>query len=60
VDIAGNGDVILLCGKGHEKYELGIGGYRELDESEIVCDRVKDILRHDKMQKSKGIDKNEG
>jgi UDP-N-acetylmuramyl-tripeptide synthetase len=60
VDIAENGDVILLCGKGHEKYELGIGGYRELDESEIVCDRVKDVLRHDKMQKSKGIDKNEG
>ncbi len=33
---AKDGDVIFLCGKGHEKYEIGIGGRRDFDESQIV------------------------
>ena len=36
VRIAQDGDVILLCGKGHEKYEIGIAGRRDFDESRIV------------------------
>lgn len=60
VELADDGDVVLLCGKGHEKYELGIGGYRELDESKIVCDSVRAVLNRGGKQKSKGIDENEG
>ena len=60
VEIADDGDVVLLCGKGHEKYELGIGGCRELDESKIVCDSVRAVLNRGGKQKTKGIDKNEG
>ncbi len=41
VENAGDGDVILLCGKGHEKYELGARGKRDFDESAIVGESVK-------------------
>ncbi|MBR4336342.1 MAG: hypothetical protein IKP74_07810, partial [Clostridia bacterium] len=30
------GDVVLLVGKGHEKYEIGADGAREFDEKKIV------------------------
>ncbi len=30
------GDIILLCGKGHETYEIGPAGVRHFDEREIV------------------------
>ncbi|MBQ2718911.1 MAG: UDP-N-acetylmuramoyl-L-alanyl-D-glutamate--2,6-diaminopimelate ligase [Clostridia bacterium] len=30
------GDIILLCGKGHETYEITAGGVRHFDEREIV------------------------
>lgn len=36
VRIAYDGDIIFLCGKGHEKYEIGIVGRRDFDESQIV------------------------
>ncbi len=36
LSIACEGDTVLLCGKGHEKYEIGIAGEREFDETAIV------------------------
>ena len=30
------GDIVLLCGKGHETYEITAGGVRHFDEREIV------------------------
>ena len=60
VENADDGSVVLLCGKGHEKYELGIGGYRELDESRIVCDSINAVLARGERQKAKDIDENEG
>ena len=33
---AGRGDIILLCGKGHEQYEIGKNGKRPFSEKEIV------------------------
>lgn len=60
VENAASGDVVLLCGKGHEKYELGIGGRRDFDESKIVKDSVNDVLIRSETQKSKEINKNEG
>lgn len=33
---AGSGDIILLCGKGHETYEIGKNGKRPFSEKEIV------------------------
>lgn len=38
VSQARNGDVVLLCGKGHEKYEIGSLGRREFDEARIAED----------------------
>ena len=35
------GDVILLAGKGHEKYEIGADGVREFDEKKIVSDALE-------------------
>ncbi len=55
VESAGDGDVVLLCGKGHEKYELGIGGRRDFDESRIVGDSVNDVLSRGETQRSKEI-----
>ncbi len=37
---AEKGDTVLLCGKGHEKYEIGIAGEREFDEAAIVRDSL--------------------
>jgi len=44
VRIALNGDVIFLCGKGHEKYEIGVHGRRDFDESRIVESTVLEEL----------------
>jgi len=44
VESTHNGDVVLLCGKGHEKYELGLKGKREFDEDLIVRTSVGDRL----------------
>ncbi len=38
VERARGGDVVLLCGKGHEKYEIGPFGRREFDEADIAED----------------------
>ena len=35
------GDVILLVGKGHEKYEIGADGVREFDEKKIVAEALE-------------------
>ncbi len=36
VENAGKGDIILLCGKGHEEYEIDGSGARPFSEREIV------------------------
>ena len=33
--------MILLAGKGHEKYEIGADGVREFDEKKIVSDALE-------------------
>ena len=38
---ARSGDVILLAGKGHEKYEIDSNGKREFDEKSIVAELVR-------------------
>ena len=40
VSIASGGDVLLLAGKGHEKYEISQEGRRFFDETQIVKDAV--------------------
>ena len=51
VRTAKDGDVILLCGKGHEKYEIGIGGRREFDEARIVENTVlEELVLRDKTE----------
>ena len=40
VSTARDGDIILLAGKGHEKYEIDKGGKRPFDETLIVRDAV--------------------
>ena len=48
---AKDGDIILLCGKGHEKYEIGIGGRREFDEARIVENTVlEELVLRDKTE----------
>lgn len=37
IRIAENGDIILLCGKGHETYEINAGGIHPFDERKIVA-----------------------
>ena len=41
VNNASSGDVILLAGKGHEKYEIDDHGKREFDECRIVAEAAK-------------------
>jgi UDP-N-acetylmuramyl tripeptide synthase len=60
IENAGGRDVVLLCGKGHEKYELGIRGKRDFDETKIVNDSVNDLLCRGETQKSKEVNENEG
>ncbi len=38
VSIAAAGDIILLCGKGHEKYIIDSEGTHPFDEIKILCD----------------------
>ena len=38
---AQNGDIVLLAGKGHEKYEIDSNGKREFDEKRIVAELVR-------------------
>jgi len=38
---AKKGDIVLLVGKGHEKYEIGADGIRDFDEKKIVLDALE-------------------
>jgi UDP-N-acetylmuramyl tripeptide synthase len=38
---AKEGDVILLAGKGHEKYEIDSNGKRDFDEKKIVTEMIE-------------------
>ena len=40
-DLAGDGDVILLAGKGHEDYQVVGHEKRHMDEREIVAEYLK-------------------
>ena len=42
IDMAGDGDVILLAGKGHENYQIIGHTKRHMDEVEIVRDYLKE------------------
>lgn len=50
IEGAGDGDLLLLCGKGHEKYELGAYGKRDFDESSIVREAVESRLLRESME----------
>ena len=41
VEIAAAGDIVLLAGKGHEKYEIDAHGSHPFDEGEIVRGAIK-------------------
>ena len=41
IDLAGEGDVILLAGKGHEDYQIVGHTKHHMDEREIVADYLK-------------------
>ncbi len=41
VSMAGNGDIVLLAGKGHETYEIGKDGKTKFDEREIVKEALR-------------------
>jgi UDP-N-acetylmuramyl tripeptide synthase len=45
VEQARGGDVVLLCGKGHEKYEIGPYGRRDFDEAGIAEETALRIAR---------------
>ena len=51
VSIAKKGDVVLLAGKGHEKYEIDKNGKRPFDEEAIV----KECLNEYRQNKKKDI-----
>ncbi len=40
VSEAGRGDIVILAGKGHEKYEINANGKKPFDEKKIVTDEV--------------------
>ena len=42
IDLAGEGDVILLAGKGHEDYQIVGHTKHHMDEREIVADYLKE------------------
>ena len=44
VEQARGGDVVLLCGKGHEKYEIGPLGRRDFDEAQIAEETLKRLV----------------
>ena len=41
LDIAAAGDVVLLAGKGHERYEIDASGYHPFDERNILEEIIK-------------------
>jgi UDP-N-acetylmuramoyl-L-alanyl-D-glutamate--2,6-diaminopimelate ligase len=42
IDLAGEGDVILLAGKGHEDYQIVGHTKHHMDEREIVAEYLKE------------------
>ncbi len=41
ISMAGEGDTVLLAGKGHETYEIGPSGFSSFDEREVVREAVR-------------------
>jgi UDP-N-acetylmuramoyl-L-alanyl-D-glutamate--2,6-diaminopimelate ligase len=39
------GDILLLAGKGHERYEISFDGVRAFDEKEIIREVYQDLYR---------------
>ena len=56
IEQARGGDVVLLCGKGHEKYEIGPFGRRDFDEAGIAEETLKRLVE----MQTKEDNKNEG
>lgn len=54
VNIAERGDVILLAGKGHERYEIVGGVRREFDEAAVVIDAVERRMRKKEVEDKYG------
>ena len=44
LSLAREGDVVVLAGKGHEKYEIDAGGKHFFDEREIVREAINKKL----------------
>ena len=40
LDLAGEGDIVLLAGKGHETYQITKDGYIPFSEEQIVLDHL--------------------
>ena len=40
LDMAGAGDTVLICGKGHETYQVLQNGIIHLDEREVVAEAL--------------------
>lgn len=45
VHSAGNGDIIVLCGKGHEDYQIGVCGKKEFNEKKIIKEADEERIR---------------
>ena len=45
IDIAKRGDVVLIAGKGHERYQLINGQRHPFDEKDIVLQKIKHISK---------------
>ncbi len=48
VENAKNGDILLLVGKGHEKYEIDENGKHPFDEAQIVRDALENKYKNEK------------
>jgi UDP-N-acetylmuramyl-tripeptide synthetase len=58
IENAKPGDILLLVGKGHEKYEIRSDGVREFDEKKIVLDALEALRAGHTIGESKDADQN--
>ena len=52
------GDLILLVGKGHERYEIGAEGVKEFDEKKIVKEALEELRNGNTMEETNRADQN--
>ena len=58
IENAKPGDILLLVGKGHEKYEIRSDGVREFDEKKIVLDALEALRAGHTIGESEDADQN--